>query len=333
MPSFTVVPGESVSRILNSSPKTVLRIVQDAYLAHEQGLSVNPDSHFLQVPALAGTRHIALLSYLGGEVDMIGMKWIGSFPGNVAHGLPRASAVLLLNDVATGYPLACLEAAGISAARTAASAAIAAATLVGTGEPVRAAFVGAGVIARTIADYLDAMGIPVVDVLVHDRDETSAGHLVRHLADRIGVRAGTGSLADALTRDLVVFATTAPTPYVPAGTALRPGQVLLNISLRDLAPELLLGANNVLDDVDHCLKAQTSPHLAEQLTGGRDFVNGTLGAALRGEVALDPAKPTVFSPFGLGILDLAVGRHVFTEAVRLGDTVDIPGFFGETTRW
>lgn len=306
--------------------------MEDAYLAHEQGLSVNPDSCFLQVPALPGTRHIALLSYLGGVVDMIGLKWIGSFPGNVEHGLPRASAVLLLNDVATGYPIACLEAAGISAARTAASAAIAAAKLAGMGEPVRAAFVGAGVIARTIADYLDVIGIPLVDVLVHDRDEASAAHLVRHLAAG-GVRASTGSLADALGKDLVVFATTAGTPYVPVGTALRQGQILLNISLRDLAPELLLGANNVLDDVDHCLKAQTSPHLAEQLTGGRDFVNGTLGAALRGDVRLDPAKPTIFSPFGLGILDLAVGRYVFTEAVRQGDTVDIPGFFGETTRW
>jgi len=263
---------------------------------------------------------------------MIGMKWIGSFPGNNVQGLPRASAVLLLNDVATGFPIACLEAAGISAARTAASAAIAAATLAGTGEPVRAAFVGAGVIARTIADYLDVAGVPVADALVHDWDETSAGHLVRHLAGH-GVQADTGSLADALTRDLVVFATTAATPYVPAGTTLRPGQLLLNISLRDLAPELLLGANNVLDDVDHCLKAQTSPHLAEQLTGGRDFIGGTLGAALRGEVWLDPAKPTIFSPFGLGILDLAVGRHVWTEAVRQGATVDIPGFFGETTRW
>ncbi|WP_281404328.1 2,3-diaminopropionate biosynthesis protein SbnB [Streptomyces roseirectus] len=333
MAPFSVVPGPVVSGILGASHAAILDIVARTYLAHEQGQSVNPDSYFLRFPDKPDARVIALPSYLGGDVDAIGIKWIASFPGNIARGLPRASAVLLLNDYATGYPLACLEAAGISAARTAASAAIAARALAPGAGPVSAAFVGAGVIARTVLDYLTAHGVALSDVLVHDLDAASAGHLVRHAGQRLGVPGAVGSLEQALARDLVVFATTAATPYVPAGTLLRPGQLLLNISLRDLAPEVLLGCDNVVDDVDHCLKAQTSPHLAEQLTGGREFVTGTLGGVLAGEVVPDPARPTVFSPFGLGILDLAVGHHVLREARRRGATVEIAEFFGETARW
>jgi 2,3-diaminopropionate biosynthesis protein SbnB len=333
MTSFHVVPGPAVADVLADAHKDILRIVADTYIAHEHGHSVNPDSYFLRFPDKPNARVIALPCYLGGEVDTIGMKWIASFPDNIKEGLPRASATLLLNDYATGYPLACLEAAGISATRTAASATVAAMKLLPATEPVRLAVVGAGVIARTIVDYLHAGGIPVADVLVHDLDPTSAGHLSEHAATRFGVPVETGTLQDALTRDLVVFATTAATPYVPADTELRPGQVLLNVSLRDLAPELLLRCNNVVDDVDHCMKAQTSPHLAEQLTGGRDFVTGTLGALLQGQISLDADKPTVFSPFGLGILDLAVGHHVLRETRQRGTAVEIPDFIGETKRW
>jgi 2,3-diaminopropionate biosynthesis protein SbnB len=331
--TFSVIPGSVVSGILAESHEDILRIVAQTYLVHEQGESVNPASYFLLFPEKANARVIALPCYLGGEVNTIGMKWIASFPDNVKHGRPRASATLLLNDYATGYPLACLEAAGISAARTAASAAVAARELIPRAGKVSVAFIGAGVIARTILDYLKASQVTVTGVLVHDLDASSASHLAQHATSQFAVPVTTGTLAEALAMDLVVFATTAAAPYVPADTRLSPGQVLLNISLRDLAPELLLACNNIVDDVDHCLKAQTSPHLAEQLTGSRDFVTGTLGALIEGKTIVDPSKPTVFSPFGLGVLDVAVGHHVLHEAKARGGAIEIPDFIGEVTRW
>jgi 2,3-diaminopropionate biosynthesis protein SbnB len=325
---FHVLPGTAVSAILASSRKEILRLVSETYLTHEAGQSVNPDSCFLRFPDKPDARVIALPAYLGGEVDRIGIKWISSFPGNVRDGLPRASAVLVLNDYATGYPIACMEAAGISAARTAASAALAASTLGTWHKPCRAGFVGAGVIARTIADYLRAVGLPLSEVVCFDTDPASAGRLAAHAGGSVA-----STLDEALSCDVVVFATTAAEPHVPVDTRLRPGQVILNVSLRDLPPELLLTADNVLDDVDHCLKAQTSPHLAEQLTGSRDFVTGTLGQVLRGDVSPDPGRPVVFSPFGLGVLDIAVGSYVLTEAQHRGEAIAVPDFFGETTRW
>ncbi|MDQ3274181.1 MAG: 2,3-diaminopropionate biosynthesis protein SbnB [Actinomycetota bacterium] len=265
----------------------------------------------------------------------VGMKWIASFPDNVGRGAPRASAVLLLNDYDTGYPFACLEAGGISAARTAASAACATSVLLEPRTPVSVSFVGAGVIARTICDYLHEAGVGVTDAGVHDLDPASAEHLVGHAAGVLGVPVRRcDSLLEALKRDVVVFATTAAAPYVPADVELRAGQLLLNISLRDLAPELLLANDNVVDDdVEHCLKAQTSPHLAEQLSGSREFVTGTLAAALRGEVKLDQRRATIFSPFGLGVLDIAVGSLVLEAARARGAALEVPGYFGEPTRW
>ena len=69
------------------------------------GSTLNPDSYFLRYPDNPNARIIALPAHLGGEVQKSGIKWISSFPENRATNLARASAVLILNDASTGYPL------------------------------------------------------------------------------------------------------------------------------------------------------------------------------------------------------------------------------------
>src|SRR5206468_1356745 len=105
-----------------------------------------------------------------------------------------------------------------------------------------------------------------------------------------------------------------------------------HISLRDLAPEILLRSNNVVDDVEHVMKANTSPHLAEQRTGDRSFVTGTLADIIVGRRTVDSSRPIIFSPFGMGILDLAVGKWVYEQAVAAGRDQRLSDFFYETVR-
>ncbi|GAA2425071.1 2,3-diaminopropionate biosynthesis protein SbnB [Streptomyces glaucus] len=330
---FDLVPGPVVNEILTRDRLAVLDLVKQTYLDHEAGESVNPDSYFLRFPEKPEARIIALPSFLGANVQLAGIKWISSFPSNTKKSVPRASAVLILNDYETGYPISCLEAAQISAARTAASAAVAARALRPGGyRGTKVAVIGAGIIARNVCEYLKAAGCEADEYLVHDLHAESAQALVEHLNGRLGQTAvRTGDLGTALAADTVVFTTTAGTPYVH--TPFKPGQVVLNLSLRDLAPEVILASANFFDDVEHCLKAGTSPHLAEQATGGRDFVTGTLAGVLNGEVSVPDDQPVVFSPFGLGILDLALGAYVHRTARAERKAVEIADFFAETHRW
>lgn len=330
---FDLITGTVVRELLKDSKSAVIDLVKQTYLDHEDGKSVNPDSYFLRFPDKPDSRIIALPSFLGSRVQRAGIKWISSFPSNSKQGIPRASALLILNNYETGYPIACMEAAQISAARTAASAALAAVTLRSGGfEGTSVAVVGAGIIARNVCEYMDAAGCKPQSYVVHDIDARSGMALTKYLNTALGpIASFTPSLQTALQAETVVFATTASTPYVL--TPFEPGQLVLNLSLRDLAPSVVVAASNIFDDVEHCLKANTSAHLAEQMTGGRGFVTGTLAAKLKGELSISSSKPTIFSPFGLGVLDLALGDFVHRQARLTGKTLAVPDFFAETERW
>jgi ornithine cyclodeaminase len=81
------------------------------------------------------------------------------------------------------------------------------------------------------------------------------------------------------------------------------------------------------------MKANTSPHLAEQLTGNRDFLNGTLNDVMAGRMLVPADRPVVFSPFGLGVLDLAVGKYVYDEVASSGELRVIDDFFHDLHRY
>lgn len=334
---FSVVPGAVVKAILSERPTQAIAEVEAAYLAHRKGLTVNPDSYFLRFPDSPRDRIIALPAALSGGIDVAGIKWIASYPGNVDRGLPRASAVLVLNDPKTGYPFACLEGAHISAVRTAASAVLGAYWLNRRSRTIGSvAFVGAGVIARNILDMFFADNWEFDQVFVHDTHGDSMASLYAHVRSSVDGRVPevkTCDLDAALRADLVVFATNAGMPYVKESVGFSSRQIILNISLRDLAPEIILNAFNVFDDVDHCMKADTSPHLAEKLCGDRHFVDGTLAELISGEIDVDDSRLAVFSPFGMGILDLAIAKRVYEDARTRGTALDVPNFFGETSRW
>ncbi|MCH5519149.1 MULTISPECIES: 2,3-diaminopropionate biosynthesis protein SbnB [Pseudomonas syringae group] len=333
---FAIVSGAAIEGILSGQYRQVIDVIAHAYQLHGQGDSVNPDSYFLRFAQKPDARIIALPAYLGGDVDTAGLKWISSFPGNIQHNLQRASAVLILNDFATGYPRAVLESSLISAHRTAASAALGAGALTsGTRNVRKIGIIGAGVIARQTLDYLFADGWSAQEIAIHDLRPQDAGRFAdwvnkkgMHVAHAVD-----DARASCEHSQLIILATTAVVPYLVEPGLFADAPTVLNISLRDIDPCLILAAQNVLDDVDHCLKANTSPHLAEIKTGNRTFVAGTLHDVLNQRLLPDPDRARIFSPFGLGVLDIALGDFVLKAARASGVAVEIDNFFASTARW
>jgi len=107
--TFAVVNGKTIQRIIKNVYTQIISVIEQAYRAHHQGETINPPSSFLNFPDKPNARIIALPASLRADFEVSGIKWISSYPDNITHGIPRASAVLILNDRDNGYPFACME--------------------------------------------------------------------------------------------------------------------------------------------------------------------------------------------------------------------------------
>lgn len=326
---ITILKGSEIRGALTGRELEVIRAVRMAYETHGDSDSSLPHSIFLTFPGQPQNRIIALPAYLGGPCRIAGVKWVSSFPNNLKLGLDRASAVVILNSPDTGRPEAILEGSVISAKRTAASAALAAQCLHSDSKAGRVGLIGCGLINFEIARFLLAVFPDIETFMLFDKDEAR----VKQFANKkvfAGVKVEIAKDVKDVLRNcpLVSIATTALKPHIGEVGECPRGSTILHISLRDLAPEVILSCDNVVDDVDHVCRAQTSVHLAEQLAGHRKFIRCTLADILKGRT---PARNgsesiSVFSPFGLGVLDLAVSKLVRDLALQQGHETVINSF-------
>jgi ornithine cyclodeaminase len=324
-----LIKGQEVADLLNGRELDILQKVRLAYEAHARSETSLPHSTFLRFPANDTNRVIALPAYLGDSFNVAGIKWISSFPNNIRQNKNRASAVIILNSTETGRPRAIIEGSIISAKRTGASAALAAQQSHNHHGESRFGVIGTGPINFEVARFLLAARPELKSCSVFDLDPARA----RQFADKFetefaGCSAQVVSEFGEVLRScsLISVATNAARPHIHDLSKCPPGATILHVSLRDLDPEIILSCDNVLDDIDHVCRAQTSVHLAEQMAGNRNFLRCTLGEILNGTAPprRDADGLTVFSPFGLGILDLAVSSLVceLAEQQKVGTIIE-----------
>lgn len=325
-----VLTTHDVEQLLHGQERVIVDLVRSTYMAHTIGKTSVPHSVFLRFPGEPNNRIIALPAFLGSNPPVAGIKWISSFPENINRGLQRASAVTVLNSTSTGRAQVVMEASTISAQRTAASAAAAVQALHCTKNVASLGLIGCGVINLNILKFIATLYPDLGEVLVYDIKRARAEQFVRAVRKIIPNRQiGIADCNDTLLRksSVVSFATTASTPHVEDLSACPRGTTVLHVSLRDLTPDAILSCDNVVDDIDHVCQADTSVHLTCKRAGNTAFIRCTLGDILHGKAERRGNRSiTVFSPFGLGILDLAVAQFVHEQALAQGKGIVIKSF-------
>jgi alanine dehydrogenase len=286
-------------------PERAVDVVREAFVAYARGewsmppkvyVPAYPAGDFRAMPAL-GAGHALL-------------KWVTSFPGNPAAGLPTVTGLVLLSDASNGMPEAVLDAGAVTALRTGAAAVLAAETLGREGAGA-AGVIGAGVNGRSVARTFVARGR---DVLVWDVDAGRAEEAAAQVGAQVAERR-----EDALAADLVATVTPGYEVIFPAGS-LRAGQ---HASLMgadgpgksEIAVEELARVRVFCDDWEQASHNGDLVHAVESGLLGRESVT-QLGDVLVGTATGRQSDDdiTIFDSTGLAIQDLAIALTAMERA-------------------
>jgi len=289
------------------APERAYAAVREAFVAHARGewamqpklyVTNHPAGDFRAMPALGGGHAL--------------LKWVTSFPGNPARGLPTVSGLVVLSDAETGVVEAVMDAGSVTALRTGAAAALAAETLGVPGG--RAAVVGAGVNGRACARSLKALGREVV---LWDVD----GERAHSVAAALGVGVAS-SREEALGAEVVVTVTPGKQVLLPEGS-LRPGQHA-SLMGADGPGKAEIAVEEMRRATIYCDEWAQASHGGELAAGvetgeiTREDVT-ELGEVLIGaaEGRRSPEEITIFDSTGLAIQDLAVAIAAYERAGEL----------------
>jgi ornithine cyclodeaminase/alanine dehydrogenase-like protein (mu-crystallin family) len=272
-----------------------------------------------------------------GSADLLGAKWITGFPANPGLGLPTYHALVMLNDPLTGEPLAVMDAAAITAQRTAAISGVAIRHFVPAskagregregrdGGAARVAILGAGTQARSHLPVIAHL-LPEVRLRLTDLDRPRASSLSQEAAtiDGIGSAEAVPSVREAVESADVVISVVSFGPDRQAldPAWLGPNTLFVAVDYDMQAPAALARESMfVVDDRDQFLATRSGPTFA-----GYPDPNATLGEVLRGEAAGTPAgaingRPTgriLVSHLGVGLADVVFASAILARAEQLG---------------
>jgi ornithine cyclodeaminase/alanine dehydrogenase-like protein (mu-crystallin family) len=265
------------------------------------------------------------------QMGATGFKWVGGFLDNpTRHGLPFLIATILVQDSATGYPLAIMDGVHITNLRT--GAVVATAIRLYARDGARSvAFIGGGAAARVSVDAI-VRTTAFDDIRVQDIDPSASRGFARYLEDRHGRSATVHDDAESAVRgaDVIITATPSTAPIVRREW-LAQGVTAISVGSQgqEFDDEIVLGADKLV-----CDSWEQASHLGElrsfaesgRLT--RDDIYAEIGETLAGirQGREDPGELILVVPIGLAALDIALARVVFDRA-RTDPAVESFRFF------
>ena len=241
---FLYLSQEAVISSGGLNMKMAIEAVERAFRLLNEGQAVIPTKIVMELPPgeKERGRMNGLAAYIGGDWEVAGIKWVPSFPKNpYQSNLPRANALIILNDTHTGMPKAIMDGTVISAMRTGAVSGVGAKYLARKNSEV-AAIIGMGVQARTQAMALKETLPKLKEIRGFRRTREKGLEDAKEIEKLTGVKTVAVESVEKAVRgaDVVVTATCADEPLVHQSW-LKKGCLLIHVgSYLEEEPKVIL---------------------------------------------------------------------------------------------
>ena len=323
-PEFIYLSQEDV-RATGIDMAHVIGMVEKVLGLHDEGKVNLPSKVILDLGERERGRINAMPAYIGGDIEICGMKWIAGFPPNpVRFGIPRAHALIILNDSWTGVPLAIMDGTYISAMRTGAVTGVGAKYLANPDSEV-VGMIGCGVQAKTQIMAMKA-AIPSVKLLKgYDIRGEASQQFTQWASKELGIEAvPVGSAREAVVdSDMIATVTVANEPIVKDAW-LKKGSFFAHVgSYQEEEEAVIFNTDKVVVDLWHEVLHRGTPLLAKLYNAGKindEKIYANIGEIIRRKKPGRTSREEriFFSPLGLGSEDVGVASFVYKEAKKKG---------------
>lgn len=312
--------------------------------SHGSQVSFPKESPFPNMPLDEGDdrRFMAMPAYIGGSIDLMGMKWYGSNSANRSKGLPRSILTVMLNDKDTGAPLALMSANILSAMRTGAIPGVGAKYLARKDSTV-CGICGPGVMGKTSLEAILCVCPDIKEIKVKGRGQKSLDAFIEYAKEKYPniptIRAV--DTVEELIRDtdVVSFANSGNTdpstyPFIKKEW-IKPGATIIGLSCFDMDSSEMAECKLIVDNT------QLYEAWAEEFPYPSFGANNIIGSKFTdmihdgiitkedmydlGDIIFEkrPGRESddqimIFSVGGMPVEDVAWGKKCYERALELG---------------
>ena len=258
-------------------------------------------------------RIIAMPAYIGGNIDIAGIKWIASFPDNIKAGIPRASSVTVLNDTNTGVPIAIFNTAMVSIIRT---ASVSGYLLQKYKEynplpKYNIGIIGFGPIGQHhLSMCKSVLKDHINRIYIYDKRPV-------YISDERVTVCGSWQCVYEQT-DIFITCTSSLDRYIDLPVS--GGKLIMDISLRDFKQEALdsLTKPFIVDDWDEVNRENTDIEYYTKIgkMSREDSINLCDIQTKKLELYFGKDSNIFFAPMGMGVFDISIANYYYKYAIK-----------------